>query len=103
MAASAVCIPLPFTQSGGEEIKAAEVSVPTLTVQMDEGTRALKHGAAGWLYGLADEEVPASSLINVVNLSRHYPYVLQIYPYVKPIRCSVMSGYPFEVPVRAND
>ncbi len=63
MAASAVCIPLPFTQSGGEEIKAAEVSVPTLTVQMDEGTRALKHGAAGWLYGLADEEVPASSLI----------------------------------------
>jgi hypothetical protein len=31
------------------------------------------------------------------------PYVLQIYPYVKPIRCSVMSRYPFEVPVWTND
>lgn len=43
------------------------------------------------------------SLINDVNLRRHYPYVLQIYPYVKPIRCSVMSRYPFEVPVWTND
>ena len=43
------------------------------------------------------------SLINDVNLRRHYPYVLQIYPYVKPIRCSVMLRYPFEAPIWTND
>lgn len=50
-------------QADDIETNAAETSVPTLTVQMNEGTRTLKHGAAGWLYGLADEEVPTSSLI----------------------------------------
>ena len=61
--AGTVNIPFLPSQADQTTAQAAESAAPTLTVRMDEGTRPLKHGASGWLYGLADEEVPTSSLI----------------------------------------
>lgn len=40
---------------------------PTLTVDMSQRTGALKHGSAGFLYGLGEDGVPSAHIISPLN------------------------------------
>lgn len=50
------------------EVRAAQETLPTLTVDMSKaGERELYHGATGWLYGQGDDQVPTANTITALK------------------------------------